>query len=161
LEFLSIPSEIHEALIQFLLFALHQFVASAKVGKVYSNGIRVRVRPDKVRLPDVLFLHKDHFAVRHNRVWDGADLVMEVVSDDPKDRHHDYQDKLVDYAGAGIAEYWIVDYERRVIIVHRLDGEKYAVLGEYAPDQQATSLLLEGFAVDVTQLFAAADDVPE
>lgn len=161
LEFLSMPTEVHECLVQFLLFALHKFVAQAKCGKVYSSGIRLRVRPDKVRLPDILFLHKDHFAARHNRVWNGADLVMEVVSDDAKDRERDYKDKLVDYADAGVAEYWIVDYERKLVIVHQLVGTKYAVRGEYAPTQQAASLLLEGFSVDVMALFAAADDVPE
>jgi hypothetical protein len=46
-------------------------------------------------LPDVIFLHKDHYYARHNRVWDGADLVMEVVSDDPKGHRRDYKDKLV------------------------------------------------------------------
>jgi Uma2 family endonuclease len=98
LEFSATPAEIHEALLQFLFFALHRFVDDRKLGKVYWNGIRVRVRPRKIRLPDVLFLHKDHYAVRHNRVWDGADLVMEVVSDDPKDRQRDYEQKLLDYA---------------------------------------------------------------
>src|SRR5881275_2730812 len=47
----------------------------------------------------------NHFHARHNRVWDGADLVMEVVSDDPKDRARDYQQKLADYAEAKISEY--------------------------------------------------------
>lgn len=161
LEFLAMPTEIHESLIQFLFLALHRFVDQKQLGKVYTNGIRVRIRPNKVRLPDVLFLHKDHYAVRHNRVWDGADLAMEVVSDDPKDRQRDYETKLADYAEAGIAEYWIVDYERRRVLVHRLDGDRYTLHGEFAPGQQAASALLEGFEIDVTALFAAADDVPE
>ena len=161
LEFLAIPTEIHEALIQFLFFALHQFVDQRKLGKVYWNGIRVRIRPRKIRLPDVLFLHKDHFAVRHNRVWDVADLVMEVVSEDPKDRQRDYEQKLLDYAEAKIAEYWIVDFARKKVIVHRLDGERYAVHGEYDRGQLATSFLLTGFAIDVAALFAVADEIPE
>jgi hypothetical protein len=37
-------------------------------------------------LPDIIFLHQDHFDARRNRAWDGADLVMEVVSGAPKDR---------------------------------------------------------------------------
>ena len=86
LEFLPMPTEVHEAIVQFLLLALLSFVNQKKLGKVYSNGIRLRIRPRKVRLPDIIFLHKDHFHARHNRVWDGADLVMEVVSDDPHGR---------------------------------------------------------------------------
>ncbi len=91
LEFLPLSTEIHEAIVQYLLFALVPFVDNKKLGKVYSNGIRLRIRPSKVRLPDIIFLHRDHFHARHNRVWDGADLVMEVVSEDVKDRKRDYE----------------------------------------------------------------------
>jgi Uma2 family endonuclease len=161
LEFLPMPTEVHEALVLFLLFALHQFVEERKIGKVYSNGIRLRIRPRKVRLPDIIFLHRDHFHARHNRVWDGADLVMEVVSDDPKDRQRDYEQKLVDYAEAKVSEYWIVDLERQVVIAHRLDGDRYAVYGEFSRGERATSVLLEGFEVDVAALFAAAEGIPE
>ncbi len=161
LEFLLMPTEIHESLVQFLLLALHQFVDRQKLGKVYSNGIRVRIRPHKMRLPDVLFLHKDHFDLRHNRVWDGADLVMEVVSGDRKDRERDYEQKLLDYAEAKVAEYWIVDPERRVVIVHQLQGDKYTVRGEFAVGSLANSVLLAGFSVDVTALFAVIDEIPE
>jgi Uma2 family endonuclease len=108
-----------------------------------------------------MFLHKDHFDARHNRAWEGADLVMEVVSEDPKDRERDYEDKLHAYAEAKVAEYWIVDYQRQVVVVHRLDGERYAVHGEFKRGQQATSVLLEGFAIDVAALIAVADDIPE
>jgi Uma2 family endonuclease len=161
LDFLEMPTEIHEALLQFLFFAIHRFVDDKKLGKVYWNGIRLRIRPRKVRLPDIIFLHKDHFHARHNRVWDGADLVMEVVSDDPKDRQRDYEQKLVDYADAKVAEYWIVDYERRIVIVHRLEGDKYAIHGEFKSGERATSALLAGMGVDLAALFAVAQDVPE
>ena len=67
---------------------------SQNFGKVYWTGIRLRIRPRKIRLPDIIFLHKDHFHARHNRAWDGADLVMEVVSEDPKDRQRDYEQEL-------------------------------------------------------------------
>jgi Uma2 family endonuclease len=161
LEFLPMPTEVHEALVQFLLLALLPFVEKIKLGKVYSNGIRLRIRPRKVRLPDIIFLHKDHYYARHNRVWDGADLVMEVVSDDPKDHARDYQEKLVDYAEAKIAEYWIVDPERQLVTVNRLDGNAYALSGQFKRGEQAKSVLLDGFAIDVESLFAAADNIPD
>jgi Uma2 family endonuclease len=161
LEFLPMPTEIHEAIVQFLLFALHGFVAKRNLGKAYSNGIRLRTRPRKLRLPDIIFLHKDHFHARHNRVWDSADLVMEVVSDDPKDQKRDYEEKLRDYAEAKIAEYWIIDPNRQCMIVHRLEGDRYIVHGEFTRGQQATSVLLPGFGIDVAALLAVADEIPE
>jgi Uma2 family endonuclease len=161
LEFLAMPTEVHEAIVRFLFLALYGFVSQRQLGEVYFNGIRLRIRPSKVRLPDIIFLHKDHFHARHNRVWDGADLVMEVVSDDPKDHKRDYEEKLTDYAEAKVAEYWIVDPHRQQVIVQRLDGEHYVVHGAFGRGQQASSVLLEGFGVDVTSLLAVAEDIPE
>ncbi|MCC7474494.1 MAG: Uma2 family endonuclease [Pirellulales bacterium] len=161
LEFLPMPTDIHETLVEFLFFALREFVEKRNLGKVRWTGIRLRIRAKQYRLPDIIFLHKDNFCARHNRAWEGADLVMEVVSDAPKDRQRDYEDKLLAYAEAKVAEYWIVDFERQVVIVQRLEGDRYAIDGEYTPGQQATSVLLDGFCVDVASLFAAAEDVPE
>jgi Uma2 family endonuclease len=161
LEFLAMPTEAHEAFVRFLFLALYNFVAKSSLGEVYSNGIRLRIRPSKVRLPDVIFLHKDHFHARHNRVWDGADLVMEVVSDDVKARARDYKEKLADYAEAKIAEYWIIDPETQRALVHRLDGDRYTMHGEFMPGQQATSALLDGFVIDIAALFATAEGIPD
>jgi Uma2 family endonuclease len=161
LEFLPMPTEMHEALVQFLYMALYQFVDRLKCGKVYASGIRLRIPPRRVRLPDVIFLHKDHYHARHNRIWDGADLVMEVVSPDAKDRQRDYELKLVDYADRGVGEYWIVDPERQRVLVHSLDQGHYTLHGEFAPGQSAGSALLEGFTVNVADLFAVLKDIPE
>src|SRR5437870_9560401 len=55
LEFLAMPTEIHEAAVRFLFLALYQFVEARKLGQVYSNGIRLRIRPRKIRLPGMIF----------------------------------------------------------------------------------------------------------
>jgi Uma2 family endonuclease len=161
LEFLPMPTEIHESIVRFLFLCLYEFVEKRKWGQVYFNGIRLRIRPRKIRLPDIIFLHKDHFHARHNRVWDGADLVMEVVSDDPKDRKRDYELKLADYAEAKIAEYWIIDPFRQAILVHRLAGDRYIVHGEFTCGQNADSSFLPGFSIDVAALFAVMKDIPD
>ncbi len=161
LEFLPMPTELHQALAGFLYHALLSFVAKGGLGIVPFPPLRVRIPRGHFREPDVLFLRKENFHLRANRIWRGADLVMEVVSPDPKDRKRDYDDKLADYAEAGIADYWIVDAEQQSVVVHRLDGNRYAVHGQFTRDQQATLALLNEFAVDVSALFAVADDVAE
>jgi Uma2 family endonuclease len=175
LEFLPMPTYIHETLVRFLFRALDRYVDQRKLGEVFSNGIRLRVAAQKYRLPDVIFLHRDHLFARHNRAWEAADVVMEVVSDSPAsrslffggfagrdaDRQRDYEQKLIDYAAAKVAEYWIVDRERQVVIVHGLVGGDYSMLGEYTRGQIAASGLLAGFEIDVAALFAAAENIPE
>jgi Uma2 family endonuclease len=162
LEFLPMPTELHQALAGFLYHALLAFVTKFQLGIVPFPPLRVRIPSGKkYREPDVLFLRKENFQVRSNRIWNGADLVMEVVSGDPKDRQRDYEDKLVDYASAKIAEYWIVDFEGQKVTVHRLENDRYKLHGEFGSGQQATSALLAGFAVDISELFGVADNVAE
>lgn len=161
LEFLPMPTELHQALAGFLYHALLSFVTKRDLGIVPFPPLRVQVPQGNYREPDVLFMRKGNFHLRSNRIWKGADLVMEVVSGDPKDRKRDYEEKLADYAAAQIAEYWIVDFERKVVRVHRLAGSQYAIHGGFAHGQQASSALLPGFVVDVGELFSVADNVAE
>jgi Uma2 family endonuclease len=88
-----------------------------------------------------------------NEYWNGADLVMEVVSEDDPDR--DWIDKRRDYAEAGIPEYWIVDPRTKTIVVLKLTGNQYTVHGEFKVGSHAASALLDGFVADVDAVFAA------
>jgi Uma2 family endonuclease len=161
LEFLPMPTELHQALVAFLYQALLSFVTRYDLGVVPYAPLRVSISKERYREPDVMFLRKEHFHLRSNRIWKGADLLMEIVSGDPKDRKRDYEDKLTDYAAANVAEYWIVDPKQESVIVHQLTNDSYTVHGEFVTGQQATSPLLPGFVVDVTTLFAVKNDVAD
>jgi Uma2 family endonuclease len=56
-----------------------------------------------------------------------------------------------------VPEYWIVDPQDEVITVLKLDGGANAVHGEFRLGERATSRLLEGFEVDVAEVFAAGE----
>lgn len=157
LEFLPMPTEAHQELLQLLFLQLHAYVTKMRCGKLHFNGLRVRTQPQKIREPDLVYLSTKNFDKRQNRYWHGADLAVEIVSDDPKDRKRDYEDKLIEYAAAGIAEYWIVDYQDRVVVVNKQEGDQYTEHGRFTDGDLATSVLLDGFDVDVAALFKAAD----
>jgi Uma2 family endonuclease len=161
LEFLPMPTELHQALVAFLYQALLAFVTKNGLGTVPYAPLRVRTPNGKYREPDVMFLRTENFHLRSNRIWKGADLVMEVVSGDPKDRKRDYEDKLLDYASAKISEYWIVDFEQRDVTIHRLADDRYVVLGQFTSGQKASSAFLPDFGVDVAGLFAVKNDVAD
>ena len=135
--------------LQFLFNALRAFVLGLNLGEVLFTGVRVRLWPGKFREPDVLFMHAEHADRMTDEYWEGADLVMEVVSSGDEDRRRDLKTKREEYAQAGIPEYWIVDPELEQITVLTLDGQTYVVHGEFKRGEQATSKLLPGFAVDV------------
>ena len=75
------PTDRHQTVLQFLLFAFVAFV-KPRGGKVHFAGIRLRVQPGKFREPDLLLVKDAQDPRRENRFWAGADLTLEVVSED-------------------------------------------------------------------------------
>ncbi len=162
LEFLPIPTWIHAWIIDYLHDALKLFVRARNLGKTGTNSVRVRTTPGHVREPDVVYLKSERIP-NPRQPSNGADLVMEVVSEGFGDRKQDLEEKRVEYAEAGIPEYWIVDPETEsiTILILPVDASEYAVHGEFRPGQQATSVLLPGFTVDVAACFAAGNPPQE
>lgn len=153
LEFLPMPTMTHQRILKYLLAALSAFVEQRELGEVLFAGLRVRLRPGKLREPDIVFMATGHESRKSEDYWTAADLVMEVVSGSPEDRKRDLVDKRAEYAEAGIPEYWIVDPRPRTITVLKLKGKKYAVHGRFRRGGRATSALLPGFGVDVKTVF--------
>jgi Uma2 family endonuclease len=154
LEVLPMPTTSHQLLVLYLYGLLLAFTAARDLGTALVAPLRVRLRRGKYREPDVLFMAKEHAGRIGEEFWDGADLVMEVVSDDPEDRRRDLVTKREEYAQAGIAEYWIIDPRDERITVLRLRGKRYVVHGEFAKGAVASSHLLPGFTVDVSEVFS-------
>jgi Uma2 family endonuclease len=147
LEVLPMPTESHQSIVAYLYGALLAFVAPRRLGKVLFAPLRVRLWQGTIREPDVVFMLEEHRDRRAEKYWQGADLVIEVVSaDDPQ---RDLERKPVEYARGGIPEYWIVNPFTETITVLGLDGGRYVAHGEFRKGEKARSALLEGFEVDV------------
>jgi Uma2 family endonuclease len=152
IEVLPMPTDQHQSISQFIFLALRAFMQHIG-GKVHYAPLRLQIRPDKFREPDILLVRDARDPRRQNRYWLGADLVVEIVSPDNPER--DTVTKRADYAAAGIPEYWIVNPEEETVTVLTLAGDSYADQGIFGRGTQATSALLAGFAVDVDALFDA------
>ncbi len=157
LEVHEVPTTSHQRILLFLYNLLSQFVNARKLGEVLVAPLRIKLGPEKYREPDIVFMSAEHASRRGEEYWLGADLVMEVVSEGDRNRERDLQKKREEYALAEIPEYWIVDLHERRIAVLRLQGEQYALHGEFKAGATATSALLPGFSVNVTDMFAAAE----
>jgi Uma2 family endonuclease len=157
-EVLPMPTRTHQFILIFFFELLKAFTAVHAPGIVLLSGMRVRLQKGaraKFRDPDVLYMKAEHAHRCQEKFCDGADLVMEVVSPDPKDRKRDLEIKPREYARAGIAEYWIIDPQQQWIRVLTLQGRTYKLHGEFGPGTIATSVLLPGFAVSVDEVLAA------
>lgn len=152
-EVLEMPSESHQLLVAALYRALMAFVGVSRLGTVLFAPFPVKLWEGKLREPDIVFMRREHAERRHDKYWQGADLVMEVMStDDPK---RDRETKRREYAIAGIPEYWLVDPTRQTITVFILaaDADCYTVRGVYGCGQEAAAASLPGFVLDVRALF--------
>jgi Uma2 family endonuclease len=153
LEVLPMPTELHQLIVLALYRKLSEFIDSKQLGALLVAPLRVRLWEGKFREPDLLFMLAANSNRRGNRFWNGADLVIEVVSEDDPDR--DLVEKRADYAQAGIPEYWIVDPRFRTITVLSLDNTtgRYRDVSKSVEDESAKSLLLEGLSIPVHAVF--------
>jgi len=152
IEVLPMPTDRHQSI---LLFLYRLFFAAIELqgGNVLVAPLRLRIRPGKYREPDLLLVRSARDTRRQEQFWTGADLVLEVVSHEKPER--DLVEKRSDYAEGGIPEYWIVNPLNETITVLHLSGDVYSEHGTFARGAQATSALLEGFAVSVDAVFDA------
>jgi Uma2 family endonuclease len=153
IEVLKMPTLEHQQIVFFLVTMLRSFAAAGNLGLAIMAPLRVKLRDGKFREPDVMFMLQRNIARAGNEFWDGADLVMEVVSEDNPRR--DLEIKRGDYAEAGIPEYWIVDPRNTTITVLRLEGKQYVTHGEAGGTGSLKSSLLPGLTVDAASVFAA------
>ncbi len=84
-------------------------------------------------------------------------LVIEIAS--PGDERsanyqRDYQEKPEEYAGRGIAEYWIVDPERAIVTIGRLQDHAYQFT-QYRGDERLTSPIYPGLNLTAAQILTA------
>jgi Uma2 family endonuclease len=154
LEFLPMPDVFHQLIVIHLFDLIRAWVKSHATGLVLPAPLRVRLEAGKSREPDIVWLRPERITGPHTPP-DAADLAVEVVSPGAENRERDLATKRAEYARAGIDEYWIVDPEQQRITVLTRDGPVYREHGVFAPGQQAGSVLLPGFTVDVAAVFAA------
>lgn len=146
------PTDHHQAMLEWLFLALRAFIERLG-GKVRFAPLRVLVREGQYREPDILLVRDARDPRRQNRFWLGADLVVEVVSEDDPER--DTKLKRADYASAGIPEYWIVNPLEQTITVLVLEGAAYTEHGVFGRGARAESKFLAGFSVDVDEVLDA------
>ena len=152
LEVLPTPTRGHQAISRYLLRAWLP-VVQAIGGELFDAPLRLRIREGKFREPDLLLLRDAQDPRNRDDYWRGADLLAEIVSADDPER--DTREKRLDYAEAGIPEYWIVNPLDETVTVLTLQGETYAEHGIFRRGERAESALIDALAADVAEVFDA------
>ncbi|MBC8099600.1 MAG: Uma2 family endonuclease [Armatimonadetes bacterium] len=131
---------------------LSTYLEQTTGGEVIQEGIAHR--PDEGfpgRVPDLMVLLPPKSAQIKGARFDGvADLIVEVIS--PDSQHRDRVEKVLEYAQAGVREYWIIDPIRQealfyVLAANGVYAMQYPVEGVY------TAQVLSGLSVEVAILW--------
>lgn len=123
------PGTPHQAVVTELLVALHAYLRAEPVGWVFASPSDIELAADTIVQPDVLVLPRA--GSRRPRSWHEGGLpilAIEVIS--PSSRSRDRIVKRPRYQRAGIAEYWIVDAESRLVERWRPADERPEIVTE-------------------------------
>ncbi|MEX2445264.1 MAG: Uma2 family endonuclease [Alkalispirochaeta sp.] len=85
------------------------------------------------------------------------DLVVEILS--PWTSKKDLNDKFTLYESRGVREYWVVDPAGSVQVYHLDDTGRYADPDILVKSGPAASTVLEGFSIEIAELFADYPDM--
>jgi Uma2 family endonuclease len=112
----------HDELTWFLGTLLKLFVEKNDLGSIHGPELQVRLRAGLRRVPDLLFINKEHRDILRDAHVDGApDLAIEIVSPDSEER--DWREKYWEYQEAGVKEYWVIDPYSKTMAMYRLVEE--------------------------------------
>jgi Uma2 family endonuclease len=146
------PTPAHQIASGNIAYPLEHHVREHDLGLVLYAPVDVRLTPDNVLIPDILFIARDRQHIIGEKTIDAApDLVVEILS--PGTRQRDLTVKRALYARFGVQEYWIVDLEARSVTVLTLAGDRFVPVpqGEGGAIQ---SRVLPDLALTVDQVFA-------
>jgi Uma2 family endonuclease len=148
------PGLPHQIVIQNFQVALVDYLKSNPIGRVVPGAGAVFSNYDAV-IPDLAFVGNERWSdiVSNDRFNAAPDLVIEVMSPGKENRDRDLLVKRQLYAKYGVAEYWIVDPENRLVEVYRLRDNRLESAATLRNEEEITTPLLPGFRMSVNSVF--------
>jgi len=148
----EMPTDSHQYTVGELFVEMRAFVRNNVLGKIRIAPLPVKLWQGKIREPDIVFMSAEHTDRIGEDFWGVPDMVVEVLS--KSTMKTDREEKFLEYAQAGVMEYWIVDLEECAIEVYVLKQKAYKLFGKWGVEQRACSEILAGFEVAVETIIA-------
>ena len=139
------PNSAHQNVVTMFGFYLTQYVKLAGLGKVFVAPLDVELARNRVVQPDVVVVLNENLAkITKSHIVGAPDLVVEVAS--PGTATYDRLSKLKAYEQAEVAEYWLVNPDRRSIELLVLSSGKYESIGIFQHQNILPSRLVPNIA---------------
>lgn len=156
---LSAPTHIHQMILTDLVVQIGGYLRG-KPCKIYPAPFDVRLFEqegnspedvDTVVQPDLSIVCDNDRQVDRRGVHGAPDLVVEILS--PSTKQYDCPIKFKLYQQAGVREYWIVDPDKKLVLVYALVNGQYYVPEVYTAKDAVPVGVLEDCNVDLASVF--------
>jgi Uma2 family endonuclease len=146
------PSRWHQTASLNLSYFLAGFLRLNPLGHVFAAPFEVVLSEHDVAQPDLLFVSRERATILTDKNVQGApDLMIEILS--ASTRRADEGVKRAMYERYGVAEYWLVDPQRRTVRVFRRAGAAFGPPAELSTGHVLATPLLPGLEIPVREIF--------
>jgi Uma2 family endonuclease len=130
------PQTRHQIVSRNIERILLNYIEDNDFGQLIHSPIDVVLSETTIVQPDVLFIRKEREGIiKKNFIEGPPDLIVEILS--PGNEKLDRITKMKYYAMFGISEYWLIDYEVRILEQYVLKGQIFERAGvnteEFSP----------------------------
>ncbi len=135
----------HQRLVGDWFRALDAHVRASGLGEILLSPIDVVLNGPRALIlqPDLLYVSRERSEIVRDQVWGAPDLVLEVLSPEP--RIGKLEERLRWFAEYGVGECWLVhQYERRVDVLRFEQGEVVSRTS-FARNEPVVSTVLPAF----------------
>ncbi len=103
--------------------------------------------------PDIVFFNKEKSRkfTDDQMLFPAPDFIVEIIS--PSTEKYDRNEKFIDYAAHGVAEYWLIDPEQEVVEQYLNENNMFALFQKLHKGK-LESKVITGFAVELKDIFS-------
>src|SRR5262249_25586645 len=149
------PNILHQRLVGRLHLAIATWLQTHPIGEIFLSPLDVVFSQFDVVEPDLLYVSNEHAPaiLTTLHVRGTPELVIEIGS--PNTRKRDETLKRELYERAGVAEYWFVDPDEKVIRVYRLEAGHFGDPIELSQQRGEilTTPLIAGLRLNLVEIF--------
>ncbi|MCM3869879.1 MAG: Uma2 family endonuclease [Pyrinomonadaceae bacterium] len=148
------PGLTHQRISGNIAFVIRSYLEDHPIGLVFATPGLILTELSGV-IPDIVFFRHEQSEkiVSGERLTGAPDIVVEILSPGAENIRRDRIAKRQLYARHGVAEYWMVDSEKSVLEVYRLQSGSLELVATWQNEDEVSSPFLPGFTCVASKIF--------
>ena len=148
------PGIPHQVVLNRIQFALTLFLKDHPIGRIVPGAGLVLSMYDSV-IPDIAYVANERWdeVVVNARFEAAPNLLVEILSPGKQNRNRDLVSKHRLYAKNGVEEYWLVDVDKREVILFQLQDHELVEISILKSRDVLMSRVVRGFSTTVDSFF--------